>query len=398
MFMQAGFALLEAGTCRKINCGLVLMKNISDACVGAVVWWLVGYGLAYGVDEPNQFIGSSHFFGRGYTVESSHHRDWFFQWAFCATSATIVSGAVAERIKFTSYIIYAIMMTGLIYPVIVYWTWSGEGWLSKMGYSDFAGSGIVHLTGGSGALAAAAVLGPRYGRWKEANRAAFAPHDLALVVQGTVILWFGWYGFNCGSTLGFSNLDTAWKASLVAMNTTLAASFGGVTVLIVRFLQSRRLDLAGVCNGILAGLVAVCAGADTMWPYGAIVSGVLGGLVQLGVHGLVILLKIDDPLDAIAVHGGGGLCGVLLRPLLDRGGVKLDMLGIHVLGAICIMAWSSTLTLLVMLPLKSLGILITDQAEQLVGGDKEELLNEAYSQRDLLYQPSSSSEEEASEE
>merc|ERR550514_2458600 len=215
MFMQAGFAILEAGSCRQQSAATLLLKNMTDACLGTLVWYVLGYGIAYGLpEEPNEFVGVNSFAGGGFLEEddeggiigTSHFKDWFFQWAFCATAATIVSGGVAERMQFTGYVIYSTFMTGIIYPFIVYWTWSGSGFLTEMGYSDFAGSGIVHLTGGVGALVGAKMVGPRAGRWDEAgDPGRFDPHNMPLVVLGTFVLWFGWYGFNCGSTLAFSD-------------------------------------------------------------------------------------------------------------------------------------------------------------------------------------------------
>merc|ERR1719487_1628409 len=205
MFMQAGFAILEAGSCRQKNASTLLLKNMMDACLGTLVWYLLGYGIAYGLpEEPNAYVGVNSFAGSGFLetdeeggiIGPSHYKDWFFQWAFCATAATIVSGGVAERMQFAAYVIYSVFMTGIIYPFIVYWTWSGSGFLTEMGYSDFAGSGIVHLTGGIGALVGAKMVGPRDGRWDSADPNRFDPHNISLVVLGTFILWFGWYGFN----------------------------------------------------------------------------------------------------------------------------------------------------------------------------------------------------------
>lgn len=383
MFMQAGFAILEAGACRSKNAGTVLMKNVMDACVGAMVWYFVGYGLAYGLEDDNQFMGTSQFAGSGFfetdndgAVIGSHARDWFFQWAFCATAATIVSGAVAERIQFGAYVLYAIIMTGIIYPVIVYWTWSGQGFLTIKGYSDFAGSGIVHMTGGVGAIVCAAILGPRETRW-EVDAAKFEGHNLSLVVLGTFILWFGWYGFNCGSTLAFSDAGAATQAALVAMNTTLSAASGGLTILILR-LRTGRFDIGGTCNGILAGLVAVCAGVANFEPSIAIVVGFIGALAQELGHVLVLRLRIDDPLDAFAVHGCGGAAGVLLRPLLDKNGADASMFGIHCLAIVCIAAWSGGISALVFGALRLGGWLRTDAAEQDEGADATVLHCSAY--------------------
>merc|ERR1711998_96037 len=281
-----------------------------------------------------------------------HHRDWFFQWAFCATAATIVSGAVAERINFVGYVVYSAVMTGIIYPIIVWWTWSGNGWLTNMGYSDFAGSGIVHLTGGIGAFVGAAIIKPRTGRWEALTNGSteFDPHNMGMVTLGTFILWFGWYGFNCGSTLSFSDAATANNGALVAMNTTIAAALGGLTVFTVRFIMfkagktQKPYDLAGACNGILAGLVAVCAGVGSVEPHGALLIGILGGLGEELGSNLVKKLGVDDPLDAFAVHGCGGIVGLIMAPLVNSAGVNGEMLTAHIVGIFAIIAWSGGLS------------------------------------------------------
>jgi len=346
----------------------------------------------------NKVVGTTSFVGHEFlTVDASqaitgtgHFKDWFFQWAFCATAATIVSGGVAERVNFPAYGLYSVVMTGIIYPFVVYWTWSGSGWLSigsltddhqceACGYSDFAGSGIVHLTGGAGALVGAIILGPRKGRFE--NPDDFVPHSIGQVVLGTFILWFGWYGFNCGSTLTFSDAGTATQAGLVAMNTTMSAAAGGLTVFAVRLAVSivksmmrggtlkYEYDVAGMCNGILAGLVAVCAGVGDMEPALAMATGCLGGLAMEGGSMLLKLLKIDDPLDAFPVHGCAGIMGLLVRPIFDRTGVKATMLGWHVCGIVVIFAWSAGLTALVLFPFRMAGLLRVPAAEEEDGGD-----------------------------
>ncbi|CAK0862341.1 unnamed protein product [Prorocentrum cordatum] len=385
MFMQAGFAMLEAGTCRSGSAGVTLLKNVMDACVGAALWYSVGYAFAYGESgSPNTFIGSDLFFGTGLDAEDArHHLDWFFQWTFCATSATIVSGAVAERIHFSGYMIVASVLTAVIYPVVVWWTWSGHGFLSELGYSDFAGSGTVHLTGGSAAFVAAAVLGPRRGRFGgHSAESPFVPNNLSMVVLGTLVLWFGWYGFNCGSTLSFSSVETARQASRVAVNTTLSAAFGGTVALTVRAVQTRKLDLPVCCNGILAGLVAVCAGCADMSPPAAIFCGICGSLSMMAVSRVVVFAHVDDPLDATAVHAGGGVAGLLLRPLLDRSGVQGEMLAAHLLAIVCIVAWSATLTTFTLLVVKRLGLLSVTQEEEKFGLDAATLVVGNYVESD----------------
>lgn len=374
MLMQVGFAIVESGTCRLQNSGTILLKNILDACSGAIVWWAIGYGFAYGEgNTTNTFVGNANFFAIGFTDPSTdHHLNWFFQWAFCATSATIVSGAVAGRINFVGYVIFTIVMTGLIYPFIVYWTWSGRGWLTEEGYSDFAGSGIVHLCGGISALVGAIFVGPRHRRFEEGAQSEFQPHSFPMVVMGTFILWFGWYGFNCGSTLAFSDEATARLAALCAMNTTLAAAAGGIAVLLLR-LRGGFLDLAGTCNGILGGLVAICAGVDVMDPGPAILTGLIAGVVQELAHVCLIKLKIDDPVDAFAVHGSGGIVGLILRALFDRQGVDTTILGANILGAVVIILWAGGLSALTFMPLRLVGLLKVTAEEQDIGGDATHL-------------------------
>merc|ERR1719387_2148167 len=336
MFMHAGFAVLEAGSIRQKNATSVLLKNLSTVCIGTVTWYFWGYATAYGVKEndPSGFWGSKYFAGadlvpfeNGALVDqigTVPTQDWFFQWAFCATSATIVSGGVAERIQLPIYGLFCTIMTGLIYPVVVYWTWTSDGWLVQKGYSDFAGSGIVHLTGGIAALVGAILCGPRTGRFSEPDN--FNPHNMGLVALGTFILWFGFYGFNCGSTLVMSTAADATSAALVAMNSTIAGSAGALTVFAVRLVvamirkQEQIYDLAGMCNGVLAGLVAICAGVGAMEPGYAFLVGIFGGIFHELGHWLLLVLKIDDPLDAFSVHGMGGIAGMLLRPLVDMAG------------------------------------------------------------------------------
>jgi len=379
MFMQVGFAMVESGSCTELNAATILMKNVMDACLGAIVWWSVGYGFAYGtsVDSHNEFLGLASFAGATFE-ESNQYLSWFFQWAFCATAATIVSGAVAGRISFWSYTLFTVMMTGFIYPVIVFWTWHGDGYLTKLGYMDFAGSGIVHLTGGTAALVGAAIVGPRLGRFDPDKESEFAPHNMPMVVMGTFILWFGWYGFNCGSTLELHDAATASNAAMIATNSTLAAAAGGLMVLLLR-LRSKKLDLAGMCNGILGGLVAICAGVNVLEPGVAVCTGLLAGAVQELAHLLLLKLKIDDPIDAFAVHGACGIVGVVTAPLFNRDGCDVEVWGANLAGMCAIIAWSGLLSMVVFLPLKFLGLLTLGAEEQEVGSDQVIMKDAAYS-------------------
>jgi Amt family ammonium transporter len=405
MFMHAGFAMLETGCCRAKNASNVLMKNLINVCVGTLGWWLLGYGFAYG-ELSGKFIGSSGFANNGFLVSGKDETlsglpakssdgvqspmlSWFFQWAFCTAAATIVSGGVAERVKSPSFGLYAFFMTSFIYPVVVAWTWN-YGWLSDLldvGYMDFAGSGIVHLTGGVSALMGTIVLGPRKGRFERPED--FEAHNLPLVVLGTFALWFGWYGFNPGSTLGLHTKEKGALAAQVAMNTTLSAATGGLVVFTIRYALMRKYDVGGLCNGILAGLVSITAGCGNMESGSAFATGLIGGFVYQGASMTLVALKIDDPVDASPVHGACGIWGVLAAALFDwgsgfdhfhgwsgfscmtdssgacRSGIGGKVVGVQIIMVIAIVAWSATFSGLSFLALKLTGLLrIDDETEE----------------------------------
>jgi len=383
MFMHAGFAMLEAGTVQAKNTQSILMKNLLIGCVSSICWWLFGFGIAFGEDK-DKFIGTNLFVAQNkdFMLQDGtlQYVSWFFQWAFCATGGTIVSGAVAERVQLPGFCLFSIVMTTLIYPVVVHWTWGG-GWLSEADgdkglYTDFAGSGIVHLCGGVAALCGAAVIGARAGRWESTWDPE--PNSIPLVVLGTFILWFGWYGFNCGSTVsmtgdGNANANTA---ALVAMTTTLAAGTGGLVTFYIRLAMTRQYDLGGLTNGILAGLVSITAGCDGVYGWAAIVIGFIGAWVYCGSSALVKMLKIDDPLDAFSVHGSCGVWGVIAVALFNaekgifyggEGAGKL--LGWQLCGIITIALWTAGLSLPTFLALRLLGILRMSKEDEDVGGD-----------------------------
>ncbi|CAE7940951.1 amtB [Symbiodinium necroappetens] len=415
MFMHAGFAMLETGSCRAKNASNVLMKNLVNVTVGTLGWWAFGWAFAYGNqgDPSNGFIGTSEFFGVGlYTKVAdtdvitplascdadgcqSKMLSWFFQWAFCTAGATIVSGGVAERVKSPTYAVYAFCMTSFIYPVVVAWTW-GYGWLDSVldvGYMDFAGSAIVHLTGGVSALAGTVVLGPRKGRFE--NPDEFECHNLPLVVLGTFALWFGWYGFNPGSTLGMHTGDTGAMAAQVAMNTTLSAATGGITVFLLRYAIMKKYDVGGLCNGILAGLVSITAGCGNVECGSAVAIGLLGGLVYQGSSMLLQKLKIDDPVDASPVHGFCGIWGALAAGLFDWGkgfdhyhgwsgfgckpvsdtdstcmtGIGGTAIAAQLIMILVIILWAGTLSGLAFFALKMTGLLRIDEYTEEVGMD-----------------------------
>ena len=284
-FMQAGFAMLCAGSVRSKNVMNILIKNVLDACVGCMAFYFFGWGVAYGVDddgEASSFIGAGSFF-LSKNKANGGFSDWkgfIFQWAFAAAAATITSGAMAERTQFAAYLGYSFLLTAFVYPVVVHWVWDGNGWLSAWGDEnkraviDFAGSGVVHMTGGVAGLMGAIMVGPRTGRFGPDGKAVPMPgHNAALVVLGTFILWVGWYGFNPGSQLAIADGVSALVTARVAVITTLAAAAGGVTAMVLHYSLYKVWDLIAVCNGVLAGLVSITAGCPVIEPYAAVLAG-----------------------------------------------------------------------------------------------------------------------------
>jgi len=315
-FMQAGFAMLTAGFVRAKNTANILMKNMIDAMVGGLSFWAVGWGFAYGASESsNGFIGMGNFFLNDFEDYAS----WFFQFAFAAAAATIVAGSLAERLKFSAYLCYTVVITSLIYPVVIHWGWDANGWMSAFnedvfmanGYVDFAGSGLVHMVGGFAGLVGAIFLGPRLGKFGPRGRVNAIPgHNITVASLGMFILFVGWYGFNPGSTLVLSG-GTYALAGKVAVTTTLAGCAGGVGALVLSRFITGRYDPGLTINGILAGLVGITAGCATVEPWAAVAIGVIAaGVMYVGVVGLD-KLGIDDPVGAFPVHGCGGLWGVI---------------------------------------------------------------------------------------
>lgn len=341
-FMQAGFAMLCAGSVRAKNVKNIMLKNLLDACGGALGFWALGWGFSYGGSDPDKttFIGSEQFFltvgGTDADPLPVDYHSFFFQFAFAATAATIVAGTVAERCTMVAYICYSMMLTGFVYPVVVHAIWSSSGFLSAFnndplfdsGVVDFAGSGVVHLTGGCSALWAAYVLGPRKGRfYDEMGNALETPlempgHSTSLQMLGTFILWTGWYGFNPGSTLGITGDGMAGVAALSAVTTTLAAAAGCVSCMSTRWFFSpadhRTYDLTAAMNGALGGLVAITAGCSVVEPWAAIVIGIIAGPVYLCASNLLIKLRIDDTVDAVPVHMANGIWGLLATGLFAK--------------------------------------------------------------------------------
>ncbi len=316
--MQGGFAMVEAGLCRAKNAVNLMMKNLMDFSIGSIAFFAVGFAIMFGADKGG-FIGSSGFFLSGESYDVSTYLLFIFQMVFAATAATIVSGAVAERLKIKAYLVYAIVVCALIYPVYGHWVWGG-GWLSNLsfglGHLDFAGSGVVHAMGGFIGLAGTIVLGPRIGKFaKDGSPRAIPGHSVVLAALGTFLLWFGWFGFNAGSTLSGHEL----RIAVISVNTALAASAGAIIAMLIVWLKTKKWDVPMGLNGALAGLVAITAPCAWVEGWAAIVIGAIAGLVV--VSGVYFLERrgIDDPVGAVSVHGLNGVWGLIAVGLFADG-------------------------------------------------------------------------------
>ena len=357
MFMQAGFAMVEAGFTRAKNAANIIMKNLLDFAAGSPVYFLVGFALMFGADAAG-LVGTSGFALGG--IDSSTPEGqwnltfWFFQSVFAATSATIVSGALAERTRFPAYVAASIVISALIYPISGHWAWGnlwlgdeGAGWLASMGFIDFAGSSVVHAVGGWIGLAGAMILGPRIGKYgPDGSPKAIPGHSIPLAGLGVFILWFGWFGFNPGSTTAATGVIGS-----IAVTTSLAACTGTLGAMIMAWMRFGKPDTSMALNGTLAGLVAITAGCAEVSPIGAMAIGAIAGLVVvLAIEWIDKVLKIDDPVGASSVHGVCGTLGTILvgffaapgygsaTGLLYGGGMEL--LGVQTLGALSIAAWA----------------------------------------------------------
>lgn len=343
--MQMGFASVEAGFTRSKNTANILMKNLLDFCFGSLLFWLFGFRIMFGADAFAGLIADP--FALGSAVPSNIPQTAFliFQTMFCATTATIVSGAMAERTQFRAYLVYCIFISAFIYPISGHWTWGG-GWLSALGFHDFAGSAVVHSAGGWLALVGAAMVGPRIGKYKNGKPHAILGHNLAIATLGVFILWIGWFGFNPGSTVGISTPELQQSASTVFMNTNISAATGALTALIVAWVRYGKPSLSLSLNGVLAGLVGITAGCDAVSSVGAALTGIIcGAAMVFAVSFFDSMAKVDDPVGAISVHGVCGSLGTILTGIfaLDGGllyGGGLHMLGVQLLGAAVYAAWA----------------------------------------------------------
>ncbi|MFP4114782.1 MAG: ammonium transporter [Spirochaetota bacterium] len=392
--MQAGFAMVETGLTRAKNAGNIIMKNLMDFSVGAIAYWAVGWALMYGAPGVGGLIGTNGFglvydaagleaYGVGSMSEI--YRDWFFQVVFAATAATIVSGAMAERTKFSGYLLYSVFVSALIYPISGHWIWGG-GWLSGLGFHDFAGSTVVHSVGAWAAMIGAIMLGARRGKYVKINgkvkAKAIQGHNMPLAALGVFILWFGWYGFNAGSTLSGTDTDIAW----VATTTTLAAGAGAIAAMFTSWAWFGKPDPSFSLNGALAGLVGITAGTWVINPLGSIIVGVIAGiLVVASVEFLDKVLHIDDPVGAVSVHGACGAWGTLAVGLfgdlekigsgLTRGG----QIGVQALGIVSVFAWVAVTATILFGILKAVGALRASEKDEMQGLDISEHGSESYS-------------------
>ena len=383
-FMEGGFALLEAGFVRSKNAMSIIAKVIIDITFGGIAFYMIGFGIAYG--NSNGWFAfdmgiTTEDIGLGLTV--SNKLFWFIQLGFAIAAISIVSGAVAERMKIWTYAVYVFIFCAVMYPLVANWVWNPNGWLAVRGFNDFAGSAAVHAMGGFSALAAAIVLGPRIGKYSKDGEANAIPgHNLPLAAVGAFILWFGWFAFNPGSTLGAVG---NWELiGTVAANTFLASAAGGISTMFYTYFRYGQIDITMTINGVLAGLVAITAGCNVVDTNSAIIIGLFAGvLVDIAVL-YIDKLKIDDPVGAIAVHGVNGLFGALAVGLFatDGGlffGGGAAMLGTQALGVLVIGTFSFTVTFVLMkIMKKTIGIRISKQ-EEAAGIDAVSFGVEAYS-------------------
>ncbi len=367
-FMQAGFTLVEAGMTRPKNAINIAMKNLLDISVGSITYWLVGYSLMYGDTSNGWFFWSGLFQGEG--------ADLFFQTMFAATAATIVSGAIAGRTKFETYVIFTLIMTAIIYPISGGWQWQGSGWLTELGFIDFAGSSIVHGVGGFAALVGAYMVGPRIGKYVDGKVMPIPGSNMVSATLGVFILWLGWFGFNGGSQLAWGG-DDAIGASTVVLVTNLAAAAGAMGGLFTTWIYLGKPNIAHTLNGALAGLVSITAGCGNMTAAGAVVAGLVGGIIVVfSIELIEKKLKVDDAIGAVSVHGVAGFWGTIVIGLWGVDGATgiglfngggADQFIAQLTGAVAYMVWAIVMSFIVFAALKySIGLRVTEEEE--IGG------------------------------
>lgn len=381
--MEGGFAILESGFIRRKNAMAIIMKVIADIVFGGLAFFLIGAALMFG--PSSGFIGSGFGLLEGISPNAniSDATFWFLQMGFAIAAISIVSGGVAERIKFWAYSIYLVIFVSFVYPVAAGWVWNANGWLAGLGMNDFAGSAAVHAVGGWSALAAIIVIGPRLGKYnKDGSANAFPGHSLPMAAVGGFILWFGWFGFNPGSTLGA--LGNWELIGTVILNTFLASAAGGVGTIFYTQWRYKTIDPSMVINGVLAGLVAITAGCNVVSPYSAIVIGLIAGVVVDIAVVLIDKMQFDDPVGAVAVHGVNGSFGTLAVGLFaTEGGLlttgSFSLLGVQALGLLSVSLFAFGATFVVMTLIhKTMGARLAKN-DEIVGADLAEFKTTAYS-------------------
>ena len=368
-WIQPGFALVEAGLTQSKNTANILMKNFVDFMFGSVLYWILGFSIMYGAG--NALFGWEGFGFIGSDSNVPAECSFIFQTVFAATTATIVSGAMAERTKFSMYVLYSVLISAFIYPFEGHWSWGG-GWLSELGFHDFAGSTVVHLCGGALALAGSIILGPRIGKYDKNGKSHAIPgHNLALCALGVFCLWLGWFGFNPGSQLAASGEANRVAISHVFLTTNLAAVAGGVATMFTTWIKYGKPSFSLTLNGVLAGLVGITAGCDLVSPVGAVIIGLVCGVVLVfSIEFIDSKLHIDDPVGASSVHGVCGILGTLMTGLLavDSGlfyGHGWGFLGAQSLGILCIDAWAAVMGCILFFGIKKLvGLRVDKRIEE----------------------------------
>jgi Amt family ammonium transporter len=376
-FMQAGFALLEAGSTRHKNFIYALFKNLIVGTITTICWWLVGFAIAFG--ESHEGIIGTTYFGTSMVTTYDQVNLWMFQWAFADTASTIVSGCLLERITLWAYMLYCFYMSAWIYPMYVHWTWNPKGWLYQLGYKDFAGSGVIHCLGGTAGLVMSIIIGPRKGRFeKGSDDSEFKPNETCMSTLAVFLLWFCWYGFNCGSTgvivgEGITNL-----VGKVGINTSISASSAAITTFFIHYFLHRgtnnEYSLSALFNGVLAGLVGITASCNNVEPFCAFFIGVMAGFIYFGYTKLFVKCKMDDPIDAIAVHMGTGMWGAIAVGIFDQStgflyGHGGRQLGVQVCAVVVNLLWTGINSVLLSFLFKFTGIFRISEEHEKEGLD-----------------------------